>query len=52
MVARVGDMFIWILLLIVIGLLHISIVSCQKGPTCYAYARQIGPYWQDTLDMT
>ena len=25
-------------------------VSCQKGPTCHAYAWQIGPFWQDTLD--
>ena len=32
-------------------LLHISMVSCQKGPTRHAYARQIGPFWQDTLDM-
>ena len=24
-----------------------SMVSCQKGPTCHAYARQIGPFWQD-----
>ena len=28
-----------------------SRVSCQKGPTCHAYAWQIGPFWQDTLDM-
>ena len=26
---------------------HVSIVSCQKGPTCHAYAWQIGPFWQD-----
>ena len=26
-------------------------VSCQKGPTRHAYALQIGPFWQDTLDM-
>ena len=26
-------------------------VSCQKGPTCHVHARQIGPFWQDTLDM-
>ena len=26
-------------------------VSCQKGPTRHAYAWQIGPFWQDTLDM-
>ena len=29
----------------------ISMVSCQKGPTCHAYAWQIGPFWQDTLDF-
>ena len=28
----------------------ISRVSCQKGPTRHAYAWQIGPIWQDTLD--
>ena len=28
-----------------------SIVSCQKGPTRHAYAWQIGPSWQDTIDM-
>ena len=28
-----------------------SMVSCQKGPTRHAYAWQIGPFWQDTLDM-
>ena len=26
-------------------------VSCQKGPTCHAYAWQVGPFWQDTLDI-
>ena len=26
-------------------------VACQKGPTCHAYPWQIGPFWQDTLDM-
>ena len=26
-------------------------VSCQKGPTPHAYAWQIGPFWQDTLDI-
>ena len=26
-------------------------VSCQKGPTRHAYAWQIGPFWQDTLDI-
>ena len=29
----------------------ISMVSCQKDPARHAYAWQIGPYWQDTLDM-
>ena len=28
---------------------HMSMVSCQKGPTRHAYAWQIGPFWQDTL---
>ena len=28
-----------------------SMASCQKGPTRHAYAWQIGPFWQDTLDM-
>ena len=31
---------------------HISMVSCQKVPTRHAYAWQIGPSWQDTLDMS
>ena len=31
--------------------LYISMVSCQKGPTRHAYAWQIGPFWQETLDM-
>ena len=26
-------------------------VSCQKGPTRHAYAWQIGPFWQDTLEL-
>ena len=26
-------------------------VSCQKGPALHAYAWQIGPFFQDTLDM-
>ena len=26
-------------------------VSCQKGPTRHAYAWQIGPFWQDILDI-
>ena len=30
----------------------ILMVSCQKGPTRHAYAWQIGPFWQDTLDMS
>ena len=29
----------------------LSRVSCQKGPTRNAYAWQIGPFWQDTLDI-
>ena len=29
----------------------ISRVSCQKNPTRHAYAWQIGPFWQDTLDL-
>ena len=34
-----------------LGISHISRVSCQKGPTRHAYAWQIGPFWQDILDM-
>ena len=30
---------------------HMSMVSCQKGPTRHAYAWQIGPFWQDTLEI-
>ena len=30
----------------------ILMVSCQKGPTRHAYAWQIGPFWQDTLDTS
>ena len=30
---------------------YISMVSCQKGPNRHAYACQIGPLWQDTLNM-
>ena len=30
--------------------LYILMVSCQTGPTHHAYAWQIGPFWQDTLD--
>ena len=26
-------------------------VSCQNGPTRHAYAWQIGPFWQDSLDL-
>ena len=26
-------------------------VSSQKGPTRHAYAWQIGPFWQDTLEF-
>ena len=29
-----------------------SMVSWQKGPTRHAYAWQIGPFWQDTLEIT
>ena len=28
-----------------------SMVSCQKGPTRHAHAWQIGPFWQDTLEL-
>ena len=28
-----------------------SMVSCQKGPTCHAYAWQIESFWQDTLEI-
>ena len=28
-----------------------SMVSCQKDPTRHAYALQIWPFWQDTLDI-
>ena len=31
--------------------IHISMVSCQKGPTRQAYTWQIGPFRQDTPDM-
>ena len=30
---------------------NISMASCQKGPTRHAYAWQIGPFWQDTIDI-
>ena len=26
-------------------------VSCQEGPSRHAYKWQIGPFWQDTLDI-
>ena len=26
-------------------------VSCQKGPTRHAYAWQLGPFWQDTIEL-
>ena len=32
-------------------IIHISMVSCQKGPIRHAYAWQIEPFWQDILDM-
>ena len=31
--------------------MHILRVSCQKRPTCHSYARHMGPFWQDTLDI-
>ena len=30
---------------------HNLMVSCQKGPTRHAYAWQIGPFLQDTIDI-
>ena len=27
-------------------------VSCQNGPTRHAYTWQIGPFWQDTFDVS
>ena len=42
---------LWWLLASATLLLDNSMVSYQKGPTCHAYAWQIGPFWQDTLDM-
>ena len=30
----------------------LSMVSCQKGPIRHASALQIGPFWQDTLDIS
>ena len=27
-------------------------VSCRKGPTRHAYAWQIGPFWQDALELS
>ena len=31
---------------------YITMVSCQKGPTRHAYAWQIGPFWQDALELS
>ena len=31
---------------------NMSRVSCQKGPTRHAYAWQIRPFWQDTIDVS
>ena len=31
--------------------IHMSRVSCQKDPTRHAYAWQIRPFWQETLDV-
>ena len=28
-----------------------TLVSCQKRPTPHANAWQIGPFWQDTLNV-
>ena len=28
-----------------------SMVSCRKGPTRHAYTWQIGPFWQNTLEV-
>ena len=41
----------WYIQFHVIYKYHISMVSCQKGPPRHAYAWQIGPFWQDTLDL-
>ena len=42
----------WNIVLSMVSLLtHISMISCLKGPTRHTYAWQIGPFWQDTLDM-
>ena len=30
---------------------QMSMVSCHTGPTRHAYAWQIGPFWQDTIDV-
>ena len=32
--------------------LYILGVSCQKGPIYHASAWRVGPFWQDTLDMS
>ena len=31
--------------------IDMSRASCPKGPTLHAYAWQIGPFWQDTIDV-
>ena len=31
--------------------ISISMVSCQMGHSRHAYAWQVGPFWQDTLDI-
>ena len=31
---------------------HMSRVSCQKGPARHAYVWQIGPFRQDTFDVS
>ena len=32
-------------------ILLIMMVSSQKGPSRHAYAWQIGPFWQDTMEI-
>ena len=41
----VSKLFIYLFVVV------ISMVSCQNGPTRHAYAWQIGPFWQDTIDI-
>ena len=39
-------------LVILLSMYDKSRVSCQKGPTRHAYAWQMGPFWQHTLDFS